>query len=97
MQPTLLPPRFATRLNPTVSPLAIGYVSMANVTSAVKALKLNGVSATPDAAQKGVYPLTRALFMVADSAASADVRAFLDFVLSASGQAVVGRMEGRVR
>jgi phosphate transport system substrate-binding protein len=78
-------------------PQAIGYVSMAFVTSDVKVLKIEGEFPTPESTAQGSYPLTRELWLLTAGPPSEGVRAWLDFVLSPAGQRIVGRQYGRVK
>jgi phosphate transport system substrate-binding protein len=68
---------------------AIGYISLYGVDENVKALTLNGVEATDDNIKAGDYVLSRPFIMATHGETSAVAQAFLDFVLSADGQAVV--------
>jgi phosphate transport system substrate-binding protein len=79
------------------NPQAIGYVSMGLVSPDVKVLKIEGELPTPESAGQGSYPLTRELWLVAPENPSEAVQDFLDFVLSAAGQQIVGRRYGRIR
>jgi phosphate transport system substrate-binding protein len=78
-------------------PGAIGYVSMAEVTAAVKVLKVEGALPTPESAGRGSYPLTHELWLVTAGSPPEGVQGFVDFVLSAAGQEIVGRRYGRIR
>ena len=76
---------------------AIGYVSMAEVTEAVKVLKVEGALPTPESASRGSYPLTHELWLVMADPPPEGIQAFVNFVLSPAGQEIVGRRFGRVR
>ena len=86
---------------------AIGYVSMGYLTpsrqedketkSQGEVLRIEGAYPTPDTVQGGIYHLTRPLYLVAPSEPDGEARAFVDFVLSPAGQAIVGQQYGRVR
>lgn len=78
-------------------PSAIGYVSMAYVTPAVKALKVEGELPVPETVRQGAYPLTRELWLVARKPVGAEVQSWLGYCLSPAGQQVVGQTFGRVR
>ncbi|MGD8398835.1 MAG: phosphate-binding protein, partial [Anaerolineae bacterium] len=78
-------------------PHAIGYLSMAHVTPAVKVIAVEGLLPTPETAADGSYALTRAWWIVMDGARTAAAGRFVDFVLGPAGQAIVGRSHGRVR
>jgi phosphate transport system substrate-binding protein len=77
-------------------PQAIGYVSAGYVDDRVKSLDLEGLLPTPDNAANGAYVLTRDLALLTPTDASPELEDFLDFGLSPTGQAVVGRRHGRV-
>lgn len=74
---------------------AIGYVSLGQVSSAVRVLaiaKSAGEKALAPAAESvrdGSYPIARPLFLYFRSDSDRDARAFLDFALSPVGQALV--------
>lgn len=69
----------------------IGYVSMAAVDDTVKALKISGVEPTVANVKNGSYVLARPFNVVynKEKGLSAAAKDFLDFILSAEGQAVV--------
>jgi len=86
---------------------AIGYVSMGYLTPSGQedketkrqgeVLRIEGAYPTPDTVQGGIYHLTRPLYLVAPSEPDGETLAFVDFVLSPAGQAIVGQQYGRVR
>lgn len=69
---------------------AIGYASLANVDETVKALKIGGVEATEENVKSGAYEVQRP-FICATLKDSDNklVKAYLDFILSEEGQALV--------
>ncbi|MGX7109182.1 substrate-binding domain-containing protein [Facklamia miroungae] len=72
-------------------PSAIGYISLGSLDESVKAVKVDGSEATPEAIKAGEYPIARP-FNVAWSAEKelSEVAAdFLSFIHSQEGQAVV--------
>ncbi|MGF3111955.1 substrate-binding domain-containing protein [Facklamia sp. P9177] len=72
-------------------PSAIGYISLGSLDDSVKALKVDGSEATPEAIKAGDYPIARP-FNVAWSAEkelSEVANDFLTFIHSQEGQAVV--------
>jgi len=78
-------------------PRAIGYASMADLPSAVKALRIDGVEPSPITVSSGEYPLIRPFLLVTETRPSQEVQAFIDFCLSAAGQAIVERKYGGAR
>ena len=71
------------------NPKAIGYISMGAMSDAVKAMKVDGVEATAENVKAGTYPVSRP-FAVCTNGQLTDVAAdFIDYILSAEGQAIV--------
>lgn len=90
--------QYAQELNETgavktavsTTPAAIGYVSLEALDDTVVALNLDGAPATEEAIKAGDYALSRPFIMAtAEGELRPEVQAFLDFVLSADGQAIV--------
>ncbi len=91
-------PKYAQELESTGSVInavattdgAIGYASLANVDETVKALKIGGVEATEENIKSGAYEVQRP-FICATLKGSDNklVKAYLDFILSEEGQALV--------
>jgi phosphate transport system substrate-binding protein len=78
-------------------PTAIGYVSMGYLSPEVKALPVEGVSPTPEDVQSDAYPLTRPLYLLTGQEPAGEAKAFIEFVLSPAGQAVVEQRYSRLR
>jgi len=76
-------------------PRAIGYASMADLPSGVKALRIGGVEPSPIAVSSGEYPLVRPFLLVTEKRLNQEVQAFIDFCLSPAGQAIVEKGYGR--
>lgn len=74
---------------------AVGYVSLAGLTPEVKAVAIDGVSPTIDNVLAGKYVVSRPFIYLTPQAPEGLVKAYIDFVLSAEGQAMV-RKEGLV-
>lgn len=77
-------------------PAAIGYISLGLLDDRVRAVPLSGVAPSEAAVRSGRYPLVRPfLLLMRDPAADVPIGAkqFLEFVLSANGQAIA-RSEG---
>jgi len=78
-------------------PRAIGYVSMGYVGDKVRAVAVEGLVPNPQNVSRAEYNLTRDLVILTRPDAPNAARAFLDFILSPAGQAIVGQRYGRVR
>lgn len=72
-------------------PGGIGYVSMSYLNSDVRALSVNGVAPLLDHVSDNTYPLRSTLFFIGMDEPQADYRAFIGWVQSPDGQAVVAR------
>lgn len=83
------------------NPAAIGTSSMssASQTATVKVLQLDGRAATPITTADQSYPFTTPLYFLAatESEPTGELRAFLAWLQSDAGQAVIGDVYGRVR
>ena len=74
------------------TPNAIGMTSMTVVEQSagkVKALTINGVAPTAENVKNGRYFLTRDFLFVTKDSPTADIKKFLDFVLSSEGDRVI--------
>lgn len=77
------------------NPQAIGYISFSTVDDTIKTLNVNGTVATTDNVLNGSYPVSRPFNMVFHDENMTDAsNAFVDFVLSAEGQAIVEEKGG---
>ena len=70
-------------------PCAIGYMSIGHVDGKVAAVGLDGIAATQANARDGTYPVTRKLFMNTRGEPKGLARAFLDYIRSEEGAAIV--------
>jgi phosphate transport system substrate-binding protein len=68
---------------------AIGYIGIGYVKKSVRAIKVNGVDASPQTAKSGQYPVARPLFMFTDGQPAGITGDFIKFILSAEGQRIV--------
>ncbi|MFO8018348.1 MAG: phosphate ABC transporter substrate-binding protein [Promethearchaeia archaeon] len=69
---------------------AIGYLGLGYIDKdGIKALPVNGVDLEKSTVQEGSYKLSRTLFMMTKGKPDDAEQAFLDFVLSDAGQAIV--------
>ncbi len=76
-------------------PNAIGYISLGLVNPKVRALTISGIQPTVENIEAGKYTLVRPFLFVLDGPPSAEVKAFIDFVLSSTGQDLLSK-EGLV-
>ncbi len=78
---------------------AIGYYGMGYITEKEKAIKVAKDKSSPFEAPtmenviKGAYPISRPLLMYSKGEPKGLVKAFIDYVLSASGQEVVKKLD----
>ncbi|MDR1375881.1 MAG: phosphate ABC transporter substrate-binding protein [Synergistaceae bacterium] len=68
---------------------AIGYDGIGYVDKTVKAVSVEGIEASIATAKDNSYPMSRNLYMYTDGEPSGDIKAFIDYVLSADGQKIV--------
>jgi phosphate transport system substrate-binding protein len=72
-------------------PGSIGYVSMSHLDATVRALEVEGIAPTPENVAKNIYPLRSTLYVVGLVEPDSDFRAFIGWVQSPAGQAIVAR------
>ena len=68
---------------------AIGYISLGSLNDSVKALQIDGADATVENIKSGEYKIARPFNIATQAEISEAAQAFLDFILSAEGQAVI--------
>ena len=68
---------------------AIGYISLGALDDTVKALKIDGADATVDNIKNGTYKISRPFNIVTTANVSPIAQDFIDFIMSADGQAVI--------
>ena len=69
---------------------AIGYVSLGSLNDTVKAVNIDGVTPSIETIKDGSYKISRPFNVVPNAAGlTAEAQDFLDFIMSAEGQAVV--------
>ncbi len=71
---------------------AIGFISIGHIDKTVKPLKLNGVMPSQENARNGSYPVVRKLYMNTRGKPSRIVQAFIDYIRSPAGEAIVKKM-----
>jgi len=70
---------------------AIGYISLGSLGDTVKALRINGTEASAENVKNGRYPIVRPFNIATKGEPAGLAKDFIDFILSAEGQAVVSK------
>lgn len=70
-------------------PNAIGYVSLGSLSDEVKAVKIEGAEATVENIKNGTYKISRPFNIATNGTPNDAAQDFINFILSAEGQAVV--------
>jgi phosphate transport system substrate-binding protein len=65
---------------------SIGYLSHGLVNSKIKPLTVNGEECTPESITAGKYTLVRPIYLLTKGAPENEIKAFIDYILSAEGQ-----------
>ncbi len=86
----------AVRQTVSGDPNAIGYISFDALGKEVRSLKVEGVEPKAENVKNSKYKMARPFLFLTRSAPAGVVKAFIDFVLSGEGQAIVAE-EGLVR
>ncbi|MBQ8836505.1 MAG: substrate-binding domain-containing protein [Clostridia bacterium] len=68
---------------------AIGYISLGSLNDTVKALEIDGAAANVDNIKNGSYKVFRPFNIVTCGNVNAETQDFINFIMSADGQAVV--------
>ena len=68
---------------------AIGYISLGSLNKTVKALQIEGVIPTAANVKNGSYPIARPFNIATKGNSTGIAKDFIDYILSANGQAVV--------
>ena len=85
----LQPSNGAVRTTVSTTPDSIGFLSFGYLDESVKTLAIDGVEPTEANAASGVYPIVRPLNLLTKGEPAGVVEAWLDFILSDEGQAIV--------
>ncbi len=70
---------------------AIGYISLGSLNDTVKAVQIEGVTASSENVKKGTYPIARPFNIATKGEPTGLAKDFIDFILSSDGQAIVGK------
>jgi phosphate transport system substrate-binding protein len=73
------------------TPGAIGYVPLSHVDARVKAIEIEGVAPSVEAAANGKYVLTSPLYLIAQSEPLGDLRDFVAWLLGNEGQTLLSQ------
>ncbi|MDO4345578.1 MAG: substrate-binding domain-containing protein [Eubacteriales bacterium] len=68
---------------------AIGYISLGSLNDSVKAVKIDGAEATAENIKTGEYKISRPFNIATSGEVSEAAQDFINYILSAEGQAVV--------
>lgn len=68
---------------------SIGYISLGSINDTVKAVKIDGADATVENIKSGDYKIARPFHIATKEGLSDEAQDFIDFILSADGQAVI--------
>lgn len=68
---------------------SIGYISLGSLNDTVRPLRVEGVSANPENVKAGAYKIARPFNIAYKSSIGDLAQDFIDFILSANGQAIV--------
>ena len=63
----------------------------------VKIVSIDNISATPENTEKGLYPLKGDLYIITKGQPEGLTKKFMDFVLGAEGQSIIGKNFGRAQ
>jgi phosphate transport system substrate-binding protein len=69
---------------------AIGYSGVGYIADSIEVVKIDGTAASIEAVLAGDYVLSRGLYMYSNGDVEGVQKAFLDWILAADGQAIVG-------
>lgn len=68
---------------------SIGYISLGSLNDTVKAVQIDGVDATVENIKNDTYKIARPFNIVTQSSISEPAQDFIDYIMSADGQAVI--------
>ena len=68
---------------------AIGYISLGSLNDTVKAVQIEGITASAENVKNGTYPIARPFNIATKGEPTGAAKDFMDFMLSADGQAIV--------
>ena len=68
---------------------AIGYISLGSMNDTIKAATIDGAAASVENIKNGTYKISRPFNIAVNGELSAQAQDFVDFIMSADGQAVI--------
>ncbi len=71
------------------NPNAIGYIGFGYITPSIKAVNVNGIKATSEAAADGKWPLSRELYLYTNGAPKGAVEKVISYTLAPKGQKLI--------
>lgn len=71
------------------TPGSIGYVGLGYLNKEIKAVRVNGIAGSEENTLNGSFPISRGLFMFTKGWPKGETMAFISFILSKKGQALV--------
>lgn len=80
----------AVKANVASKEYSIGYVSLSYLDESIKGLKVDDVEPTVENIKSEEYPVFRPFLMLTKGEPSPQTKAYIDFILSAEGQNIVG-------
>jgi phosphate transport system substrate-binding protein len=72
---------------------AIGYIGIGYVDKSIKALKVNGSTASAKTVRDNSWPIARPLFMYTNGKPAGTIAKFIDFMLSKNGQEIINEVK----
>lgn len=85
----LQPSNGSIRTTVSTTPHSISYLSFGYLDDTIKTISVEGVAPTEANASNGTYPIVRPLNMIVFGEPTGELKAFVDFMLSDAGQAIV--------
>jgi len=79
------------------NPNAIGYISLGSVDDSIKAISVDGAAAVTANVTSGAYKIARPFIVLTGNNVHAESAAFVDWMLSSDGQAIVSKSWIRIR
>ncbi len=87
----IVPSNGAMKTAVSRDPLAIGYVSIGHLDTTVQAPLLDGIRASQENAKNGTYKVVRKLYMNTRPHPSPLLQAFIDYLYTPSGAAIIAK------